>query len=189
MKPTLNFGDLTQTRERANKRYVSLATASHDASVLAEAVEALLQDIEVLMRNKGKDATLRAPAEGVDLEEVLRRAERLRTADLGAPSTPVWIEMLDQLDAAPALVRALMAERAERADMVAKQQAALDELRSERNVARAALEEDLSEAFAVYRQATTSALGIDPSSCAEDVQEAIRELKLTIAADAASETP
>lgn len=37
--------------------------------------------------------------------------------------------------------------------------------------------------FNAYRQATTTALGIDLNSCAEDVQAAVKELQLTLAAE------
>lgn len=39
------------------------------------------------------------------------------------------------------------------------------------------------DAFATYREATTTALGIEPSSCAEDVAEAVNEMRLTLAAE------
>lgn len=39
------------------------------------------------------------------------------------------------------------------------------------------------DAFATYREMTTTALGIEPSSCAEDVAEAVNEMRLTLAAE------
>lgn len=45
------------------------------------------------------------------------------------------------------------------------------------------------DAFAIYRGATTTALGIEPSSCAEDVAEAVNEMRLTLAAEQAKAPP
>lgn len=42
---------------------------------------------------------------------------------------------------------------------------------------------DECAAFATYREATTTALGIESSSCAEDVAEAVNEMRLTLAAE------
>lgn len=59
-----------------------------------------------LERLTAERAALLAPVEGVDVDAVLRRAERL------AGPHPSGQDLQDQVEAAPALARALMAERA-----------------------------------------------------------------------------
>lgn len=81
---------------------------------LGDFVVAQQADLERLTAER---ATLLAPAEGVDLEEVLTNAETLaygRKHNTFDPFTAEGSLLLEALaDAAPALARALMAERAE----------------------------------------------------------------------------
>ena len=142
----------------------------------------------------------RAPGKEVDLEEVLRLDREV--AQLRAELA--WHEQMNgtraeqeahdaEADAVDAAAAALTPEQL-RAEMVAigldpdrvEREAEVSarlvvrwmQARDERDAARTE-----ADAFAVYRSLVTTALGIDPGSCADDVKEAIEELRLTLAAE------
>lgn len=78
--------------------------------------------------------------------------------------------------------RAVRAEAA-RAQLLAEQERMSAVMRDLYVELEKAQDEGIPGAFAGYRQVTTAALGIDPASCAEDVEEAIRELRALLGAE------
>lgn len=136
----------------------------------------------------------RAPGKEVDLEEVLRLDREV--AQLRAELA--WHEQMNgtraeqeahdaEADAVDAAAAALTPEQL-RAEMVAigldpdrvEREAEVSarlvvrwmQARDERDAARTE-----ADAFAVYRSLVTTALGIDPGSCADDVKEAVEALR------------
>lgn len=254
MKPTLDLSQVVETAARARRRYDNLAQASYDASILADAVEALTQeqyeleaeldrvrteakrlqtvadenldtgnrlydaivrrltphfppgsrdlDWDVLPgtlaqmarklgeartraeqaeakvdRAQAERATPLAPVEGedgaVDIEEVLRLATTPAHTYTAAEDRDSALAY-----AAPALAREV-ARLTRRETPLIRETIRLQE-ENEHIRAQAGIN---AVALNAYRQAVTSALGIDLSSCTEDVQGAVRELQLTIAAE------